>query len=426
MEIVETIVLASPDPAILDRMERQIPAALKRTATIAKVVPGPRFLDFLRYEIPDLVILHVPEDPQALVPLFEGLEEDPWLDSIGILLVVPDVEEVLDLFQGYNIAYFMAEYELDRNLGRVLGILDEKRDFLNYDGIIKKITVLSGELILETDLLLVQYYSSLFANYLFKEGFVDRGKKFGVKLALEELLTNAMEHGNAGITFDEKTRVQETGGSIQDLVEDRLARDPWRGRRVTLAYSISPIGSRFTITDEGEGFDTSKLPTRSEVASPDLAHGRGIFLSVHSTDSLVYAPKGNEVTVEFAHNGKAERIIPPGFIQNEPRHLGPSDVVFWENTTGDHIYYIVSGEYDVFVGGKKIARLTPADVFMGEMSFLLGNRRTATVITAKAGKLVEISRQAFTDAVKLYPNYGIFLSKMLARRLRDANRLYAS
>jgi len=422
---VETIVLASSSPTFLERMANQIPGRVRDVATILRVEPGPGFLDFLRYEIPDLVVLHTGDDPRLYVPVFEGLEEDPWLDSVGIILVVPDVEEVIELYQGFNVAYFLNDHEVDRNLGRVIGILNEKREFLNYDGIIKKITVLSGELSLETDLLLVQYYSSLFSNYLFKEGFVDREKKFSVKLTLEELLTNAMEHGNAGITYDEKTRLQDGGFSIQDLVEDRMGRSPWKGRRVTLAYGISPLSSRFTITDEGQGFDTSQIPTGDDMAGLGLSHGRGIYLSMNSADAMAYSPRGNEVVVDFGHNGKAERTIPEGFIRTEPRHLAAADVVFRENASGDHIYYIVSGEYDVFVGGTKIATLNPSDVFMGEMSFLLGNRRTATVVAATPGKLVEISRKAFTEAVKQYPNYGIFLSKMLARRLRDNNRRFA-
>lgn len=388
--------------------------------------PRDGFLDYLRYEIPDMVVLDVGPEPAQYVSVFEGLESDPWLDSVGIILVVSDVDDVIEWYQGYNVAYFLNEDELDRNLGRVMAILDEKREFLNYDGIIKKITVLSGELTLATDLLLVQYYSSLFSNYLFKEGFVDREKKFSVKLALEELLTNAMEHGNAGLTYDEKTKLQDTGQSVQDFVESRMRKSPWKGRKVTLGYGISPVSSRFSITDEGSGFDTTKLPTPKDMsAGVDLAHGRGIYLSMHSADSLVYNSRGNAVTVAFEHNGKAERTIPEGFIQNEPRQLAPGDVVFREAATGDHLCYIVSGQYDVLVGGKKVATLTPSDVFMGEMSFLLGNRRTATVVATTPGKLVEISRRSFTEAVKQYPNYGIFLSKMLARRLRDNNRRFA-
>jgi anti-sigma regulatory factor (Ser/Thr protein kinase) len=422
---VETIVLASFSSAFLEKMVHQVPQGLSQTATISQIAPDAGFLEYLRYEIPEMVVLHTGNDPASQVSLFEALEEDPWLDSVGIILVVPDVEEVIEVYQGFNIAYFMSENELDRNLGRVISILDEKRAFLNYDGIIKKIAALSGELSLETDLLLVQYYSSLFSNYLFKEGFVDRTKKFSVKLSLEELLTNAMEHGNAGIGYDEKSALQDRGEFVQDLVEQRMSRTPWKGRKVTLDYSISPLSSRFTIIDQGDGFDTKKLPVLTRMVPSDLAHGRGIFLSMNSADTLVYNSKGNEVTVDFAHNGRAERTIPPGFIQTEPKHWMPGEVVFRENNTGDHIYYIISGEYDVFVGGTAIARLTSSDVFMGEMSFLLGNRRTATVVAATAGKLVEISRQTFTEAVKQYPNYGIFLSKMLARRLRDNNRRFA-
>ncbi len=66
-----------------------------------------------------------------------------------------------------------------------------------------------------------------------------------------------------------------------------------------------------------------------------------------------------------------------------------------------------------------MARLTARDVFMGEMSFLLGNRRTATVIAATGGKLVEISRQAFTEAVKQYPNYGNLSVENARSALRD-------
>ncbi len=416
---METIILASASGDMLDRMERQVPMALRRSALVRKVVPDDSFLEFLRYEIPDLVILHS-DSPDVFVPLFHGLEEDPWLDSVGVVLVTPDADDAVEVCQGFNVAYFLAERELDRNLGRVIRILDEKRAFLNYDGIIKKITALSGEVELETDLLLAHYYASLFSNYLFKEGLVDRPRKFGVRLALSELIANSMEHGSAGITYDDKTKVQERGLSVQDLIEERAQQPPWQGRRVTLAYHVGASSSRFVITDQGEGFDPGAVAEAGE-----LAHGRGIALARASADSISYAANGTEVTVEFGHNGSAERVVPPGFIEAEPRRLAPGDVVFWENTQGDHLYYIVSGEYDVFVGGTLIARLSPGDVFMGEMSFLLGNKRTATVITAIEGKLVEISRQAFTDAVKRYPNYGIFLSKMLARRLRDNNRRFA-
>jgi CRP-like cAMP-binding protein len=62
---------------------------------------------------------------------------------------------------------------------------------------------------------------------------------------------------------------------------------------------------------------------------------------------------------------------------------------------------------------------------MGEMSFLLNNRRSATVIADTEGKLVKITRRSFVSVIKDYPHYGIFLSKLLARKLVRANILNA-
>ena len=53
--------------------------------------------------------------------------------------------------------------------------------------------------------------------------------------------------------------------------------------------------------------------------------------------------------------------------------------------------------------------MSPADIFMGEMSFLLNNTRSAMVRAESQGKLVKISRKAFVAVVKEYPHYGIFL-----------------
>lgn len=58
---------------------------------------------------------------------------------------------------------------------------------------------------------------------------------------------------------------------------------------------------------------------------------------------------------------------------------------------------------------------------MGEMSFLLNNQRSATVLSESSGKLIKISRKAFVEVMKEYPHYGIFLSKLLARKLARSN-----
>ncbi|MCK5198136.1 MAG: cyclic nucleotide-binding domain-containing protein, partial [Spirochaetales bacterium] len=89
------------------------------------------------------------------------------------------------------------------------------------------------------------------------------------------------------------------------------------------------------------------------------------------------------------------------------------------------LYYIASGRYKVIFNNKVVGSLSPADMFMGEMAFLLNNKRSAAVYAEEQGKLIKISRKAFVQVMKKYPHYGIFLSKLLARKIVRANEQHS-
>ena len=69
-----------------------------------------------------------------------------------------------------------------------------------------------------------------------------------------------------------------------------------------------------------------------------------------------------------------------------------------------------------------VAVLTPEDMFVGEMAFLHHNKRTGTVIAQTKAQLLPISRSGFIDMVKKYPYYGVFLARLLTKRLILRNR----
>lgn len=420
---METMVIYSRDKDEAQRLYAALPKDILRRASIHLVEPQMNLLDVLKYEIPDVVLLGI--DPsEDWTETFIKVDEDPWLDNTVFILVSPQAdEELLDRYRGFNIAYILDETRLESQLPQVIDTLEKTKDLLNHSGLIQKITNISGDLVLDNNLMSVFYYASLFSNYLYREGYLSRTKRLALHLSLTELLVNAIEHGNAGITFEEKTQWLSEHRTIQALVEERLKRPENMGKLIRLQYSIGPLQSEFIITDDGDGFDTSILNTLGQDVS--LVHGRGILLSRKSVDRLEYNEKGNQVKLTVVHDGTAERQIPPGFVSQPPKEFQAGQVIFSENEPGDNLYYIVSGEYAVYVQGKRITGLSTRDIFMGEMGFLLGNRRSATVICTKPGKLVEISREVFADAIKRYPNYGIFLLKTLAKRLREANLRYA-
>ena len=81
------------------------------------------------------------------------------------------------------------------------------------------------------------------------------------------------------------------------------------------------------------------------------------------------------------------------------------------------LFFILSGRFAVYSNNKLTTVLTPNDLFIGEMAFLLNDRRTATVLAVGKCRLIKIPKADFLGLIRKNPHYGIFLSKMLAKRL---------
>ncbi len=110
------------------------------------------------------------------------------------------------------------------------------------------------------------------------------------------------------------------------------------------------------------------------------------------------------------------------FRDNEIVAVQPDDVVFHQGEESDFLYYVADGEYRVEVNGRHVANITPHDILMGEMSFLLEESRSATVTANTPGKLIKISKEDFINIIKNQPYYGLFLSKLIAKRLHRLSR----
>jgi len=146
-------------------------------------------------------------------------------------------------------------------------------------------------------------------------------------------------------------------------------------------------------------------------------HGRGIYLAKQMVDSLEYNEKGNQATLTLKHKPIKLSKIPEGFINAETLELIADTTVFSIGEKGIYLYYIISGIFEVIVNNKVVNILTKDDLFFGEMSFLLNSPRSATIKARTQAKVLRINRQQFFQTVKQYPNYGLFLARLLAKRL---------
>jgi len=120
-----------------------------------------------------------------------------------------------------------------------------------------------------------------------------------VVLGLTELITNAVEHGNLNISYEEKSRLNSTG-SWESEVENRLDSTAYKDKYATVEFNRNASKITLVITDQGKGFDWREFMTVSPERAFD-SHGRGIALANSiSFEHLEYLGNGNKVCVTVA------------------------------------------------------------------------------------------------------------------------------
>jgi serine/threonine-protein kinase RsbW len=92
---------------------------------------------------------------------------------------------------------------------------------------------------------------------------------FGIRLALEEAMVNAIKHGN------------------------QMNKD----KRVHIRFRVAPDRFEVGITDEGPGYDPGDVPDPLADENLERPSGRGLLLMQHYMTEVVVHPPGNRLTM---------------------------------------------------------------------------------------------------------------------------------
>jgi len=115
-----------------------------------------------------------------------------------------------------------------------------------------------------------------------------------VVMGLTELMVNAVEHGNLGVTYDEKS-VLNSAGKWEEEIERRLTLDKYSERRASVEFQLKNDEIEITVKDQGAGFDWKEYMNFEARRVMDN-HGRGIAIANKlSFSSVEYRGNGNEV-----------------------------------------------------------------------------------------------------------------------------------
>jgi serine/threonine-protein kinase RsbW len=101
---------------------------------------------------------------------------------------------------------------------------------------------------------------------------------FGIKLAVEEALVNAIKHGNQ---MD-------------------------RAKQVRISYTVLAECFEIHIIDEGHGFDPGDVPDPTAVENLERPCGRGLMLMRHYMSEVTFSTRGNSVKMSkfYSRNGQ--------------------------------------------------------------------------------------------------------------------------
>jgi CheY-like chemotaxis protein len=120
---------------------------------------------------------------------------------------------------------------------------------------------------------------------------------------LSDLMVNAVEHGNLALTYQEKSQLKREGDWEGEITR-RLALPEFGNRVATIRIErLNASTVRFTISDEGDGFDWAKFLAFDPERAYD-PNGRGIAMAkMMSFTSLEYQGKGNVVVATVSCDG---------------------------------------------------------------------------------------------------------------------------
>lgn len=118
-----------------------------------------------------------------------------------------------------------------------------------------------------------------------------------LRLAIYEMLFNALEHGNLEIDYKKKQLLLQNQKNYFSYLQRRCQEPAFQKRKILFEYNYQKPKLTIVIQDEGSGFDSKKFLANSTAKeSPFLQNGRGILISQLNLDELFYNEIGNQVT----------------------------------------------------------------------------------------------------------------------------------
>lgn len=117
-----------------------------------------------------------------------------------------------------------------------------------------------------------------------------------LRIGLQEVLINAIEHGNLQISYSDKQKMLDSG-DYNKLLLQRAKQEPFAGKFVDIKVFSTPQYLKIIVEDMGNGFDLSELPNLGDPENFFKESGKGILMAINAFDQVQYNEIGNTVSL---------------------------------------------------------------------------------------------------------------------------------
>lgn len=258
---------------------------------------GQKGIDILKtsFENIDLVLCDI------LMPEIDGYGVLTWIKSnvktmnlpFIFLTALADQDNILNGIQTGAYYYLTKPYESDVLLALIRNALNDAENLKYLRDEIDRERKIMLELIQECHFTLQTIDEARCLLPFLANFFPDPNR---VILGLSELIINAIEHGNLGIGYTQKSYLVKNN-LWEEEIRRRSSLEENQDKFVHIEFSRNPEWIHVQISDDGEGFNFDEYLELNADRAFDV-HGRGIVRAkTNSFDEIIYHEKGNKVSL---------------------------------------------------------------------------------------------------------------------------------
>lgn len=287
-----TTILVVDDSA----MDRRVAGGLLEKDPDCQVLfaeDGAAALKSVEENLPDVVVTDMVMPHLDGLQLVEAMKRDFPLIPVIIMTAVGTEETAVQALKRGAASYVTKRrlaQDLLETVRLVLQAADDERNVSRL--LIHRTRQAEFKFVLENELPLLAASVTYMQQTMRAMGLFDEAERLRIGVALEEVLLNAMFHGNLELSSSLR---EDDKPTYHDLARSRAKESPYCDRRIFVSAAFSPTGAVFTIRDEGPGFNPKELPDPTDPANLHRISGRGLLLMHTFMDSVAFNESGNEV-----------------------------------------------------------------------------------------------------------------------------------